>query len=331
MGRHRRSVNARRAAVEARTSRRGWPGCTELVATAVADAPQARVELRGFTCRRGAGGAAPGKRPWSRAKHRRRRCSPRSPRKLWAAAEGRLHGGEPVRRGRPGHGRRWLGPGPTPVRPLTIGLPASNPRDETSTRWYSRQDSRPGSMTMAPPWARSPTSPATGSTARPVGRADQRGRSALGRHGIAGSRGESLPADTEARLAAFTEMVATAIADAQARVELRPGSPRSRRRCAGSPRWWPAERRRRRCSGRSPRRPRARLLGADSTVMSRYDPGRRGHRSSVSGTGPSVRLGLFRSASGWGSGGGGGGGGWGGGGGGAVWVVVVCGRGVCLL
>jgi GAF domain-containing protein len=38
---------------------------------------------------------------------------------------------------------------------------------------------------------------------------------------IAGSREESLPADTEARLAGFTEMVATAIADAQARVELR--------------------------------------------------------------------------------------------------------------
>ena len=38
---------------------------------------------------------------------------------------------------------------------------------------------------------------------------------------IAGSREESLPADTEARLAGFTELVATAIADAQARVELR--------------------------------------------------------------------------------------------------------------
>jgi signal transduction histidine kinase len=38
---------------------------------------------------------------------------------------------------------------------------------------------------------------------------------------IAGSREESLPADTEARLVGFTEMVATAIADAQARVELR--------------------------------------------------------------------------------------------------------------
>ena len=38
---------------------------------------------------------------------------------------------------------------------------------------------------------------------------------------IAGSREESLPAGTEARLAGFTELVATAIAEAQARVELR--------------------------------------------------------------------------------------------------------------
>src|SRR4029079_7443691 len=38
---------------------------------------------------------------------------------------------------------------------------------------------------------------------------------------IAGSRGEPLPADTEARLAGFTGMVATAIASAQARTELR--------------------------------------------------------------------------------------------------------------
>jgi signal transduction histidine kinase len=38
---------------------------------------------------------------------------------------------------------------------------------------------------------------------------------------IAGSRGEPLPAGTEARLAGFTELAATAIANAQARVELR--------------------------------------------------------------------------------------------------------------
>ena len=38
---------------------------------------------------------------------------------------------------------------------------------------------------------------------------------------IVGSRAEPLPAGTEARLAGFTELAATAIANAQARVELR--------------------------------------------------------------------------------------------------------------
>ena len=38
---------------------------------------------------------------------------------------------------------------------------------------------------------------------------------------MASGHGQSLPADTEARLTGFTELVATAIANAQARVELR--------------------------------------------------------------------------------------------------------------
>ena len=43
----------------------------------------------------------------------------------------------------------------------------------------------------------------------------------MGHHGAASRHGQSLPADTEERLAGFTELVATAIANAQARVELR--------------------------------------------------------------------------------------------------------------
>ena len=39
--------------------------------------------------------------------------------------------------------------------------------------------------------------------------------------GVASTRDEPLPADIEARLAGFTELVATAVANAQARVELR--------------------------------------------------------------------------------------------------------------
>jgi hypothetical protein len=38
---------------------------------------------------------------------------------------------------------------------------------------------------------------------------------------VAYTREEPLPADTEARLAGFTELVATAVANTQARVELR--------------------------------------------------------------------------------------------------------------
>jgi GAF domain-containing protein len=68
---------------------------------------------------------------------------------------------------------------------------------------------------------------------------------------VASTRDEPLPADTEERLAGFTELVATAIANAQARVE---GSPKSRPRCGGSRRWSLGEHRRTRCSPRSPPR-----------------------------------------------------------------------------
>src|SRR3984957_19259741 len=87
---------------------------------------------------------------------------------------------------------------------------------------------------------------------------------------IAGSREESLPADTEARLAAFTEMVATAIADAQARVELRGFAEEQgalRRVATLVARGAPPEE----VFGAVAEEA-GRLLGADSTVMSRYDP-----------------------------------------------------------
>ena len=87
---------------------------------------------------------------------------------------------------------------------------------------------------------------------------------------IAGSREESLPADTEARLAGFTELVATAIAEAQARVELRGFAEEQAalRRVATLV-----------AQGAPPEKvfgavaeEAGRLLGTDSTVMSRYDP-----------------------------------------------------------
>ena len=86
---------------------------------------------------------------------------------------------------------------------------------------------------------------------------------------IAGSREESLPAGTEARLAGFTELVATAIAEAQARVELRGFAEEQaalRRVATLVARGAPPEK----VFGAVAEE--AGLLGTDSTVMSRYDP-----------------------------------------------------------
>src|SRR4029077_5681609 len=87
---------------------------------------------------------------------------------------------------------------------------------------------------------------------------------------IAGSREESLPADTEARLAGVTELVATAIADAQARVELRGFAEEQAALRRGATLVG---------CGAPPEKvfgavaeEAGRLLGTDSTVMSRYDP-----------------------------------------------------------
>ena len=70
---------------------------------------------------------------------------------------------------------------------------------------------------------------------------------------VGSSRPEPLPADTEMRIGAFTELVATAIANTAAR---RSWSrlPRSRRRSAASRRWWPKPSRRATSSPRSPPR-----------------------------------------------------------------------------
>ena len=70
---------------------------------------------------------------------------------------------------------------------------------------------------------------------------------------VGSSRPEPLPADTEMRIGAFTELVATAIANTEARRSWN-RSPRSRRRSAASRRWWPRPFRRATCSPRSPPR-----------------------------------------------------------------------------
>ena len=78
---------------------------------------------------------------------------------------------------------------------------------------------------------------------------------------IAVGSGEGpLPDGTEQRMTEFTDLVATAVANAQNRARWRPAvtsSPacwRSRPRCAGWPRWWPAGSTRPRSSRRSPRK-----------------------------------------------------------------------------
>ena len=84
-------------------------------------------------------------------------------------------------------------------------------------------------------------------------------------------RHEPFPENTEARLTDFTELVATAIANAEvarARVEARAGSPRSRQRCGAWRRWSRAAAGRERVFQRGGRRGRAccsaRQLGASS-------------------------------------------------------------------
>ena len=69
------------------------------------------------------------------------------------------------------------------------------------------------------------------------------------------SRAAPLPEGTEARLAGFTELAATAMANAQALAWKRADSPTSRPRCGGSRRWSPRRHRRPRCSPPSPRKP----------------------------------------------------------------------------
>ena len=117
---------------------------------------------------------------------------------------------------------------------------------------------------------------------------------------IAGSRGEPLPADTEARLAGFTELVATAIAEragARRAARVRRGAggaaPGGH---AGGPGGAAGGGIRR---GRRGGRPTA---GHGLTVMSRYDPD--GAATVVGVWARTGTAGFFRSASGWTSGGG---------------------------
>ena len=88
---------------------------------------------------------------------------------------------------------------------------------------------------------------------------------------------QPLPPDTETRLASFTELVATAIANTDSRAALaRLAEEQAALRRFAT--WWPRRPRRSRCSPRSPRRraaPGRRLHGPDPVRPGEHDHGRR--------------------------------------------------------
>jgi hypothetical protein len=81
---------------------------------------------------------------------------------------------------------------------------------------------------------------------------------------------QQLPADTEARLAGFTELAAAAMASTQARVELR-GFAEEQAALGGWRHWLPAGRRQRRLLAAVTVEA-GQLLGGQHAVMSRYGP-----------------------------------------------------------
>ena len=215
---------------------------------------------------------------------RRRRCSPRSPRR-----SGSCFGSS---------WRPWSGTRPTvrrsPSRPgarqaKTSPLASGGPlRGTTSARSCSRPAARPGSTAMPiVPRARSvPTE--RRASARRLGRRSS-SREPVGVIFTGSTLEQPLPPDTEARLASFTELVATAIANTESRASS-PGWLRSRQRCGGWPRWWreacrpsrfsrPSATRSAACSGR-----RRESSGSSTTARQSSSPASRRPSSSPVGT-----------------------------------------------
>ena len=96
-------------------------------------------------------------------------------------------------------------------------------------------------------------------------------------------RHEPFPENTEARLTDFTELVATAIANAESRAALA-GSPTSRPRCGASRRWSHKEHRPRR-SSRAVGEEVGRLFGSSIATVGRFEPDRAGARRGRRGDG----------------------------------------------
>ena len=191
-------------------------GFTELVATAIANA-QARVELRGFAEEQAA---------LRRVATLVARAAP--PEEVFAAVTaeaGRLLGvdvtwHEPVRPGRRGDGRRRVVQDRR-RRALSRSAPGCR-LGGRNVHTLVFQTGRPARIDdYADASGRPPRVAREAGIRSAVGVPISVEGRLWGVMSVSSTREEPLPADTEARLAGFTELVATAIANAQARVELR--------------------------------------------------------------------------------------------------------------
>ena len=239
-------------------------GFTQLVATAIANA-QARVELRGFAEEQAA---------LRRVATLVARGTP--PEEVFAAVAaeaGRVLGVDFTTMSRYDPDGAvtivgaWSGTGTPAIFPAGTRLPAGGPNLHTQvfqTRQPARLDTIAGDL--GPALAPALTAGIRTAVGVPI---SVEGR-LWGIINASATREEPLPPDTEARLAGFTELVATAIANAQARVELRGYAEEqaAQRRVATLV-----------ARGVSPEEIFAavtaevgRVLGVDYTAMSRYEP-----------------------------------------------------------
>ena len=183
--------------------------------------------------RRRAGGACGGWRRWWPAAAPPQQVFAAVAEEVGAAAGGRRRDSGPVRPGRTrstvvGAWTSTGAPAPTPV-----GGRLAARRAERHHARVADRPARPDRRRRRHLGQRSATSPSRLGTPlrRSARRSSVEGR-LWGAIGVALTGGESLPADTETRLAGFTELVATAIANAESagRAHRLPGADRRRRR-----------------------------------------------------------------------------------------------------
>ena len=188
-------------------------GFTELAAAAIANA-QARVELRGFAEEQAA---------LRRVATLVARAAP--PQEVFAAVTaevGRVLSadGTIMSRYEPEDAATVVGDGAAPAPPRRLRSAAdSSSVGGMCTRWCSRPPGRPA-RTSPRPRARPPASSASWESAQRVGVPISVAGRLWGVMIVVSTRDEPLPAGIEARLAGFTELAATTIANAEAQAAL---------------------------------------------------------------------------------------------------------------